>query len=521
MSNLLPSYRKVFATAKFYLDGTKVATYTQSDKIVSLDIQRVGDSGKFFGFGICQRLNIKLIDMERALSYTTAHSIEIELINNGNTHNFPLFYISEVNRDESTNQLSITAYDLIYPASTRTYSEITIDKPYTIAQLTSAIGTLLGVGVNATGTAFDTSYADGANYEGQETIREVLDDIAEVTQTIYYLDSGNNLTFKQLDKDGDATVVIDKSVYFDLTTSANKRLQTICHATELGDNVSASVTQIGSTQYVRDNPFWELRDDIGTLLDEAIARVGNLTIGVFSLKWRGYPIEIGDKIAIVDKTDANFISYMLNDTLTYDGSLSETTEWQYDETTTETESNPSNLGDMLKQTYARVDKQNKTIDLVVSQTEELEAKTANIQLSTSEISMSVKKNQELTDSKIDDVNSQIQEIEKKVNASITSEEVQILIENNVTSVGSVETSTGFVFNKDGLNITKSDSDFSTIIDEDGMTIKSGNKVMLDVNNTGVDALNLTASQYLKIGNTRFEDYNKKKRTGAFWVGDIN
>ena len=50
---------------------------------------------------------------------------------------------------------------------------------------------------------------------------------------------------------------------------------------ELGDNVSESTTQIGSTQYVRDNAFWELRDDIGTLVHNAITAIGDITIDIF------------------------------------------------------------------------------------------------------------------------------------------------------------------------------------------------------------------------------------------------
>lgn len=511
--------RTLTATAEFYLNNSKVAEYANTDKIISFDIQRVGEDSKFFGFGICQRLNLKLIDKERALAYTTAHSIKITITDNSaNTFTFPYFWISEIHRDEKTNQLSITAYDLIYPASARTYSELTIEKPYTIAELLSAIGTLLNVEVNEVSEVFNTSYAEGANYEGTETIREVLDDIAEATTTIYFLDKDNKLTFKELDRDGEPILTIDKSLYFELTTSSNKRLQTICSVTELGDNVSASTTSIGSTQYVRDNPFLELRDDIATIIDNAIMRVGNLTIGIFNCKWRGIPIEVGSKIALVDKDNSNFVSYLLNDTIEYNGGLIEKTLWKYDENTTETENNPTSLGDLLKQTYARVDKQNKTIELVVSKTEELEQKTSSIKLSTDEINMEVKKNQQITNGKVEDINSTLQEIEKKVNTAITADDVKILIEQNTGTTDKVKTSTGFTFNEDGLNITKSNSDFSTIIDEDGMTIKNKSKVMLEVNNMGVDAINLTASQYLRVGNTRFEDYKNKKRTGAFWVG---
>ena len=417
--------------------------------------------------------------------------------------------------------MSITAYDLIYKASAHAYNELTITKPYTIAELLTSIGTLLGVEVNEVGEVFDLAYLEGANYEGAETIRDVLDDIAEATTTIYYLDKNNKLTFRQLDKNAEPIFTIDKSLYFELTTSSSKRLQTICSATELGDNVSASTTSIGSTQYLRDNPFLELREDIATILNSAIERVGNLTIGVFDCKWRGMPLEIGSKIALVDKDNSNFISYLLNDTIEYNGGLVEKTLWNYDENTTETESNPTSLGDLLKQTYARVDKQKKTIDLVVKKNEDLEQKTSSLQLSTDAISMEVKKNQEITDGKIDDLNASLQEIEKKVSASISEEDIKILIQETVGKADSVQTQTGFTFNKDGLNITKQDSDFSTIIDEDGMVIKDKGKVMLEVNNMGVDAINLTASQYLRVGNTRFEDYDNKKRTGAFWVGRIN
>lgn len=517
MSELMPLVRKVNAKAEFYLNSALVATYTNADRIISFDIQRVGEDSKFFGFGVCQRLNLKLIDKERQLNYTTSHYISITIENSDTTATFPSFWISEIHRDEKTNQLSITAYDLIYPSAVHTYAELTVEKPYTIAELTTSIGTLLGVEVNDLGEAFDISYLDGANYDGTELIRDVLDDIAEATQTIYYLDEGNKLTFKQLDKSSQPLLTIDKSLYIELTSSANKRLQTICHATELGDNVSASTSSIGSTQYVRDNPFWDLRGDIGTLLDEAIERIGDLTIGIFDCKWRGYPISIGDKIALVDKDNSTIISYVLNDTIEYDGSLIEKTLWKYDENSAETESNPSTLGDILKQTYARVDKQNKTIELITQKSEQLEQNISSIKLSTEDINLEVKQNKQM----LNDMGDKIQEVEKKAGLALTADDVKILIEQNSGTPDSVKTSTGFVFNQDGLNITKSDSKFSTIIDEDGMVIKSNSKVMLEVNNQGVDAINLSASQYLRVGNTRFEDYKNKRRTGAFWVGGVN
>lgn len=277
---------------------------------------------------------------------------------------YPTFQVSEVHRDENTNELSVTAYDAIYKASEHAVNELVLTKPYTIKQFVEACASVLGV--SATGhTNFILSYPNGANFDGTETLREALDDVAEATQTIYFLDANNKLCLKQLDKSGNAVISIDKSKYITLKSGVGHRLQTICMCTELGDNVSESTTLVGSTQYVRDNAFWELRDDIAALVHNAITTIGDIGIDVFDCTWRGNPaLEVGDKISLTTKDNKALTAYLLNDTIKYDGSLSEKTQWKYDANSTETESNPTSLGDAIKQTYARVDKQEKQITLL-------------------------------------------------------------------------------------------------------------------------------------------------------------
>lgn len=371
-SAISASVRRIKAKVELYNGSTLVATYTQADKVISFDIQRVGEDGKFFGFGICHRLNVHLIDVHRELDISTANTIKISLgaeLPDGTIEYkiYPTFQVSEVHRDENTNELSVTAYDAIYKASEHTVSELVLTKPYTIKQFVEACASVLGV--SATGhTNFILSYPNGANFDGTETLREALDDVAEATQTIYFLDANNKLCFKQLDKSGNAVISIDKSKYITLKSGVGHRLQTICMCTELGDNVSESTTLVGSTQYVRDNAFWELRDDIAALVHNAITTIGNISIDVFDCTWRGNPaLEVGDKIALTTKDNKALTAYLLNDTIKYDGSLSEKTQWKYDANSTETESNPTSLGDAIKQTYARVDKQEKQITLLASE----------------------------------------------------------------------------------------------------------------------------------------------------------
>jgi len=70
--------------------------------------------------------------------------------------------------------------------------------------------------------SFDLDFPDGANFDGTESIREALNDVAEATQTIYYVDGEYRLTFKRLDISGEPVVEITKHKYFDLESKTNR-----------------------------------------------------------------------------------------------------------------------------------------------------------------------------------------------------------------------------------------------------------------------------------------------------------
>ena len=534
--------------------STNVNTFKYNDSLVSFSIDRVGEEGKFFGFGICQKINVKLRDVKRVLNITTDNYMKISVTALADTdenyiYPYPNFYVTESRRDENTNGLSITAYDALYGASKHIVSELELVAPYTVREFAAACASLLGlsfdvVGVSDTETCFDTSYSSGANFEGTETIRDALNAVAEATQTIYYINSNETLIFKRVDVNGLPALVIDKSRYFSLDSKTNRRLATICHVTELGDNVSASLAQNGSTQYIRDNPFWELRDDINILVDNALAVVGGLTINQFDCSWRGdYSLEIGDKISLVTKdtetlvnedneilvtesnetlvTESNegIYSYLLNDTISYDGGLSEKTKWNYGDSEEEIVSNPTTIGEALKQTYARVDKVNKQIDLFATEIEENKEQTANLRINIDNVSVAVKQIENNTNDSLSLVNEDIQTLTSQVNAAMTAEEVRVEIQSELKNgVSKVETSTGFTFNEEGLSVSKSGSEMTTQITEDGMTVYRDSTPVLTANNSGVDAVNLHATTYLIVGNnSRFEDYGED-RTGCFWIG---
>ena len=520
--------RKLKARVELYTGGansTLVDTFYHTDRLKSISIERVGEENKFFGFGVCQKLNVNLIDPNRELEITTKNTLEVVFGTDCNyIYTCPLFYVSEVHRDENTNELSITAYDGLYIATAHQFSELVLPSPHTIKDVAIACANLLSLPLTIINAedSFMTEYTTTANFEGTESIREALNAVAEATQTIYYIDSQWRLTFKRLDKDGEAVTTLTKSHYYTLDSGANKRLAAITHATELGDNLTASLEVSGTTQFVRDNPFWELRTDAAALIDVALAAVGGLTINQFECYWRGnFLLEIGDKIGLITKDNQTVFSYLLDDVITYDGTLQEQTRWDYIDNNIETVSNPTSLGDVIKKTYARVDKVNKEIELLASESATNYENISSLQMDTESITASVSKIIEDTTTSIDGINESIANLNTKVEASMTAENVVIAIHNELENgVDKITTKTGFTFDDEGLTIEKTGTEMRTQITEDGMTVYRDTEAILVANNVGVEATNLYAKTYLIMGNnSRFENYGSN-RTGCFWIGGV-
>ena len=511
--------RYVRGRVELYNGSTLLNTFRHTDILKSFTIERVGDSSRFFGYGVVHKLNVKVLDKDRQLSITTANSLDVAFgIGSDFIYPYPIFYVSEVHRNENTNELSITAYDVLYRAANYTVSDLVLPNEYTIATFVKACAVLLGVPRNITASGFDTLYPNGANFDGTETVREALNAVAEATQTIYYLNNKQELTFRRLDISGAAQLDIGKDKYYSLDSKTNRRLVGVASITELGDNVSAALQESGTTQYIRDNPFWELRDDIGTLVDAALAAVGGLTINQFECDWRGsFILEMGDKISLTTKDNKKVYSYVLDDVISYDGAFKEKTRWNYGSEETEEETNPTNLGEALKMTFAKVDKVNKQIDIVASEAEANKSNIAALRMNTDSIGASVSSIEERTNNLENGINEEITTLTKKVDAAMTPDAVKLSIREELANgVDKVYTSTGFSFDADGLRVSKTGSEMDTLLDEDGLTVYRNNTEVLTADNTGVNGINMTVRQYLIVGGSRFEAYGN--RTGCFWIG---
>ena len=519
-------------------DVSEITTFTHEDFIKTIEIQRVGDNSKFFGFGICQRLNMKIVDLTDENRPLAGSQVKVRLgivKENGEPEfiSYPTFTITERNRIEEEGQLSIIGYDKLNDASIHLVNELALEAPYSIKDFLGATATLLDLGLAFDNINIDEDFAlnliypEGGNFEGTENLRSALNAAAEAIQAIYFVDENDILRFKRLDVEGPALATITENEYFTFHHKDNRRCSEIWHVTELGDNVMARGATISTPQFIRHNPFWETRiEDINVIVENALSNVYGLVISQFECDWRGnLPLEIGDKIEIKQVCLDGCIqpAYVFDDVITFDGGYGQKTQWVYSESDAETEANPTNIGDAISQTFAKVDKINHIIQLHAERIEENSTNISDITLTADDITASVQEIEKVIDEKFEALEGELQEITKEAELKITHEDVQIAISSALSNgVEKVETSTGYVFNEDGLTVSKSDSEISTQITENGMTVSKSGDVVLTANNEGVQAQNLHATTYLIIGNnSRFEDYidkNGEARTGCFWIG---
>lgn len=522
--------RTIKGRVEIYKGSTLALTLNGEDALKDFTITRAGEEGKFFGFGVSQKLALHIVDPQRALTiekddvFKAYFGVSDEYISP-----YPAFDTPEVTRDENTNEITVTAYDCINKAKGIAITDIALPLSYTVAECAEYCAEAIGAtgvrieGFSEESTPFDLSYTEGANFDETVTVRNVLNAIAEITQTIYFINHSGYLVFKRLNKNDEPIFSITKSKYFELKTQEARILNKLIHATELGENLEASGGE-GDTQIIRDNPFWTLlpSTDVAAQLEAAVASISGLSIAPFECKWRGdFRLEIGDKIEIITKDNNSAVSYMLDEVVEYAGALSSQSRWAHKENQNETSTNPTTLGEVLNQTIAKVDKTKQEIEIVASKADSNGTAISALQMNTESISASVRELENNVDGRLDTMGENIDSLTKEVSAKMDADSVQIAIQTELAAGTSHVTTREkkYTFDDTGLSIADSDSEISTRINHDGMKVYQNDEEVLTADNQGVKAKNLHATTYLIIGiNSRFEDYNEGQRTGCFWIG---
>ena len=220
----------------------------------------------------------------------------------------------------------------------------------------------------------------------------------------------------------------------------------------------------------------------------------------------GFQIHAGDIIRIRDKNGVTFTTYVMTkkqsgqrDTLECTGSARR-----------------DSSAAINAQSYAALS--GKVLNLKMNveglrlEHKNTEGELASLSLNLEGITTQVQNQEESIEGLSQDI-TQIRQDAESVNIT-----VQSILDNGVSKV---ETETGYTFGKDGLHISRSDSDIENRLDETGMYVSRSGDVLLQANEDGVTAVDVTVRNYLVVGNhARFEDYKNgtdTNRTACFWL----
>lgn len=186
-----------------------------------------------------------------------------------------------------------------------------------------------------------------------------------------------------------------------------------------------------------------------------------------------------------------------------------------------------NFGKSFAEVMGLIDDTRNEVDSAHSElrSEIIEESTA-IRRDTGQIVMEATKTVEQVEKNVNEslegVTKSIEELTSTVETKMDAEQVSITVKQELSKgVERVETSTGYVFDSEGLKINNSGSGISNTLDNTGMYVKRDGVDMLTANSDGVSAKDLHAKTFLKIGSEdgrcRFEDYGTD-RIGCFWTG---
>lgn len=398
------------------------------------------------------------------------------------------YIVKESAKDEESNTIKLECYDLMIQSMIPYDLALDYTQGVTVKDFLDAICDRLGWS-----KGYDTFnncdvLIDEEKYDISDTFRDVLDDIAEVAGgmigfvddalTVIYPTSSGEI----IDEENLKSLTIGKK-YGPINSVVLSR-------TPQEDNIyrqdNDSITENGITEIrIENNQIIDThREDFMDGICNALFGL-SFTLYEFESFGIGY-LNFGDFFAIKTADGVEHKALMLCDDLQINQGVNETSKLEEPEITNTDYSAASETDKTLRKTILRVDKQDNKITALVSKTDEMEADLA--------------------------------EVTRKAELIIDSDTVDIKISEAISGIDSIETSTGYTFDKNGLNIHKDGEDMHNTLDNTGMYVRNNGDDVLVANDKGVTATDLTAKGYLIIGDhARFEQYSGN-RTACFYIG---
>ena len=459
------------------------------------------NNGNFIGTFVMKRIEFTYNDSDLEFKQKEFNAYKEYKLDNGTWEsiNYGTFIVQSVKPSDTKEEVKVTAYDyglkFANPyISELDYSSGNITLPQVLQECCNKCGVELAT-INFANSGF---LVDSNQFDGLSMFGNVVSAVAGISCNFAKIKADNKL---YLEFKNETSIIIDVSDYEEFD---DKRDTHPYNAVSLGMSAieGENVTLVdegvepGKEKYltINDNPFAYTQEKRNELIQAIFDKVNGFGYSSFELDNCMYPqLECGDLIQIRNKEG------QLVDTIVLRISYEETNiklEAPSTISATVTYQNPPSSYDIAKLTQITLDKQNQTIEAVVSQVEDNTEHLTRIDQNINEVSITVSETQKNVESQQDDISN--------LNSSIANTNNELNnIKNDVQNANDIVNDMKYTFTTDEMKIQSTNDPINSALDNQGIRVYNYTtlKSVLNDKGSGFDDLIVTNTAqiaYLKF-----------------------
>lgn len=459
------------------------------------------NNGNFIGTFVMKRIEFTYNDSDLEFKQKEFNAYKEYKLDNATWESidYGTFIVQAVEESDTKEEIKVTAYDYTLKFANPYVTELNYSSgTITLLQVLQEACTKCGVELATTDFANSGFLVDSNQFDGLSMFGNVVSAVAGISCNFAKIKADNKL---YLEFKNETDIIIDVSDYEEFD---DKRDTHPYNAVSLGmsgvegENVTLvdEGVEPGKEKYltINDNPFAYTQEKRIELIQAIFDKANGFGYSSFELNNCMYPqLECGDLIQIKNKEG------QLVDTIVLRISYEETNiklEAPSTISATVTYQNPPSSYDIAKLTQINVDKQNQTIEAVVSQVEDNTEHLTRIDQNINEVSITVSETQKNVESQQDDISN--------LNSSIANTNNELNnIKNDVSNTSDLVNDMKYSFTTDSLNIKSSNDPVNSAFDNKGVRVYNYTtlKTVLNDKGSGFDDLIVTNTAqiaYLKF-----------------------
>ncbi len=497
-------------------DGSQLSSGAEGAAIETFTLTQSVNAGEELTLGsVCSAMVELTVLSPRELDLHTSDPVTVYRCCGEERHKIGVFLAQEPVR-LGANRLKITAYDRVslLDQDLTQWLEAQLDWPCTLQTLSRRVCEQCGVTLKEEALP-NGSYSIQKFRVGQVTGRQIMQWIGELCGRFCRADAHGNLEFAwytpidcSIAPEGENYYFQNSLNYRQYTVTPIEKVQLRQNQEDVGTVYPDNPGSV-NTYCITGNPLVSA-DSAKSLIGIAqtlYEQLRNVTYTPCKVTVAaGFTVSAGDILTVRGADGAVLTVYVMTRIQSGDRDTLEATGSPCRAISAVANHNS------LKDLSGKVLNLTTTVDGLRAENRDAEGRLASLQLDVTGITSEVSRQQ--ADS---------QSVKKQLTAlSQKADSVEIRVQKlTQTGTARVQTEAGFTFDDRGLTISKGDSQIENLLDETGMYIKRHGNVILQANQDGVGAVDVTVRNFLVIGeHARLEDYSSgtdEKRTACYWI----